>query len=81
MVTETFRDGFFPYDGGAVKEYFERLKGEVSPDQASLNSAGRSDGSFDRTWSCQRKRAATSSGNETDVGSDGRVLRRSHSAE
>jgi LmbE family N-acetylglucosaminyl deacetylase len=32
VVTETYRDGFFPYDGGAVKERFERLKGEVSPD-------------------------------------------------
>ena len=29
---ERFRDGFFPYDGGAVKELFERLKGEVDPD-------------------------------------------------
>src|SRR5471032_924186 len=32
VVTETFRDGFFPYEGAAVKEFFERLKGEVSPD-------------------------------------------------
>jgi LmbE family N-acetylglucosaminyl deacetylase len=32
IVTETYRDGFFPYEGGAVKELFERLKGEVSPD-------------------------------------------------
>jgi LmbE family N-acetylglucosaminyl deacetylase len=32
VITETFRDGFFPYEGSAVKEYFERLKGEVSPD-------------------------------------------------
>jgi LmbE family N-acetylglucosaminyl deacetylase len=29
---ERFRDGFFPYDGGAVKELFERLKAEVTPD-------------------------------------------------
>jgi len=29
---ERFRDGFFPYTGGAVKELFERLKGEVAPD-------------------------------------------------
>jgi LmbE family N-acetylglucosaminyl deacetylase len=27
-----FRDGFLPYDGPRVKEYFERLKQEVSPD-------------------------------------------------
>jgi LmbE family N-acetylglucosaminyl deacetylase len=29
---ERFRDGFFPYEGGAVKELFERLKGQVAPD-------------------------------------------------
>ncbi len=27
-----FRDGFFPFEGAAVKEHFERLKGDVSPD-------------------------------------------------
>ncbi|MGH3100419.1 MAG: PIG-L deacetylase family protein [Thermoleophilia bacterium] len=32
VMVEGFRDGFFPYDGGAVKERFERLKGEVDPD-------------------------------------------------
>jgi LmbE family N-acetylglucosaminyl deacetylase len=32
ISTEGFRDGFFPYDGGALKERFERLKAEVSPD-------------------------------------------------
>jgi LmbE family N-acetylglucosaminyl deacetylase len=32
IATETFRDGFFPYEGAAVKEYFEQLKAEVSPD-------------------------------------------------
>jgi LmbE family N-acetylglucosaminyl deacetylase len=29
---ERFRDGFLPYAGTAVKEVFEQLKGEVSPD-------------------------------------------------
>jgi LmbE family N-acetylglucosaminyl deacetylase len=29
---ERFRDGFFPYTGGAVKALFEVLKGEVAPD-------------------------------------------------
>jgi LmbE family N-acetylglucosaminyl deacetylase len=29
---EGFRDGFFPYLGGAVKERFEQLKAEVAPD-------------------------------------------------
>lgn len=28
---ETFRDGFLPYSGTDVKEYFERLKMEVTP--------------------------------------------------
>jgi LmbE family N-acetylglucosaminyl deacetylase len=32
IVVEGFRDGFFPYLGPAVKERFEQLKGEVSPD-------------------------------------------------
>lgn len=32
VMVEGFRDGFFPYDGGAVKERFERLKAEVAPD-------------------------------------------------
>jgi LmbE family N-acetylglucosaminyl deacetylase len=32
VMVEGFRDGFFPYDGGAVKERFERLKTEVAPD-------------------------------------------------
>lgn len=29
---ETFRDGFFPYEGSRIKEYFEGLKNEFSPD-------------------------------------------------
>jgi len=29
---EEFRDGFFPYIGAEIKEYFERLKNKVSPD-------------------------------------------------
>jgi LmbE family N-acetylglucosaminyl deacetylase len=32
VLVEGFRDGFFPYLGPAVKERFEQLKGEVSPD-------------------------------------------------
>ena len=32
IVIQSFRDGFLPYDGSAVKEYFEELKGEFSPD-------------------------------------------------
>lgn len=29
---EGFRDGFFPYIGGEIKDHFERLKAEISPD-------------------------------------------------
>ena len=32
IVVEGFRDGFFPYLGPALKDRFEQLKGEVSPD-------------------------------------------------
>lgn len=32
ILIEDFRDGFFPYDGAAIKTYFERLKETVSPD-------------------------------------------------
>ncbi len=32
VIVESFRDGFLPYSGPAVKEFFERLKGEVEPD-------------------------------------------------
>jgi LmbE family N-acetylglucosaminyl deacetylase len=32
IVVKGFRDGYFPYIGGEVKDYFEQLKGEISPD-------------------------------------------------
>jgi LmbE family N-acetylglucosaminyl deacetylase len=32
VTVERFRDGFFPYLGGAVKEFFEQLKSRVAPD-------------------------------------------------
>jgi LmbE family N-acetylglucosaminyl deacetylase len=32
IVLSSFRDGFFPYVGGEVKEFFEDLKVEVDPD-------------------------------------------------
>jgi LmbE family N-acetylglucosaminyl deacetylase len=32
VIVKDFRDGFFPYDGGKVKEFFEELKRRVSPD-------------------------------------------------
>lgn len=32
IVVKKFRDGFFPYEGGLVKEAFEELKAVVAPD-------------------------------------------------
>jgi LmbE family N-acetylglucosaminyl deacetylase len=32
VVIKEFRDGFFPYTAVPIKEYFEELKSEVSPD-------------------------------------------------
>lgn len=32
VVIKGFRDGFFPYIGGEIKQFFEDLKGQCSPD-------------------------------------------------
>lgn len=32
IIVKGFRDGFFPYIGGEIKDYFEELKQEVNPD-------------------------------------------------
>ena len=32
VVVREFKDGFFPYVGGEIKDYFEALKREVDPD-------------------------------------------------
>ena len=32
IIVKHFRDGFFPYTGGEIKEYFEELKQILSPD-------------------------------------------------
>jgi LmbE family N-acetylglucosaminyl deacetylase len=32
VVLENYRDGFLPYRGAEVKDFFERMKGEVNPD-------------------------------------------------
>jgi LmbE family N-acetylglucosaminyl deacetylase len=32
VIVKTFRDGFLPYSGGAVKDFFEELAPTVSPD-------------------------------------------------
>jgi len=32
VLIKNFRDSFFPYTGGVIKEYFEQIKQEFSPD-------------------------------------------------
>jgi LmbE family N-acetylglucosaminyl deacetylase len=32
VIVRDFRDGFFPYDGGSIKDLFEELKQQTSPD-------------------------------------------------
>lgn len=32
IVLKQFRDGFLPYDGAAVKDFFEEMKTEINPD-------------------------------------------------
>ena len=32
VIVKQFRDGFFPFDGAQIKEDFEKLKKEISPD-------------------------------------------------
>ena len=32
VFLKEFRDGYFPYTGAEIKEYFEELKGQISPD-------------------------------------------------
>ena len=32
VILKDFRDGYLPYDGAQIKEFFEELKGEFSPD-------------------------------------------------
>lgn len=39
VTIRDFRDGFFPYQGEAIKEAFEALKGEVDPDLILTHSS------------------------------------------
>lgn len=32
VVVKKFRDGFFPYEGAKIKEFFEQIKGKIDPD-------------------------------------------------
>jgi LmbE family N-acetylglucosaminyl deacetylase len=38
IVQAAFRDGFFPYSGAPIKEFFETLKREVKPDMILTHS-------------------------------------------
>ncbi len=40
IAVEEFRESFFPYCGTAIKEYFERLKREFSPDLILTHQRG-----------------------------------------
>jgi LmbE family N-acetylglucosaminyl deacetylase len=40
LTFEDFRDGFLPYEGARVKEFFERIKGEVQPDLVLTHCRG-----------------------------------------
>jgi LmbE family N-acetylglucosaminyl deacetylase len=40
VVIKRFRDSFFPYQGGQVKEYFEELKEQVAPDLVFTHHRG-----------------------------------------
>jgi LmbE family N-acetylglucosaminyl deacetylase len=46
-----FRDSYFPYDGAALKQWFERLRREVSPDVIFTHR--RHDGHQDHREVCQ----------------------------
>lgn len=39
VVIRDFRDGYFPYQGDAIKQAFELLKGEIEPDLILTHSA------------------------------------------
>ncbi len=32
IIVKEFRDGYFPFDGARIKEFFEEIKKEISPD-------------------------------------------------
>src|SRR5262245_26043413 len=40
VIVQTFRDGYIPYEGAAIKDRFEQLKGEVSPDVVFTHFGG-----------------------------------------
>jgi LmbE family N-acetylglucosaminyl deacetylase len=40
VVLKDFRDGFLPYSGGQVKDYFEEMKGRMNPDLIFTHRGG-----------------------------------------
>jgi LmbE family N-acetylglucosaminyl deacetylase len=55
---QSFRDGYLPYEGARVKDYFESLKGEIEPDLIFTHSSldGHQDHRLvsDLTWNTWR---------------------------
>jgi LmbE family N-acetylglucosaminyl deacetylase len=51
LILRDFRDGFFPYDGGEIKDFFESLKSEFSPDVVLTHQ--RADLHQDHRVSCE----------------------------
>jgi LmbE family N-acetylglucosaminyl deacetylase len=40
VILKDFRDGYFPYDGAAIKDFFEQLKRDVEPDLILTHQRG-----------------------------------------
>jgi LmbE family N-acetylglucosaminyl deacetylase len=51
VILKDFRDGYFPYDGAQIKEFFEELKRELSPDLILTHQ--RSDLHQDHRMTCE----------------------------
>jgi LmbE family N-acetylglucosaminyl deacetylase len=51
IVIERFRDGYLPYQGDRVKDFFEALKGQVAPDVVFTHH--RADGHQDHRLVCE----------------------------
>jgi|SRR6202521_140070 len=58
VVLKDFRDGFLPYSGGEVKDYFEDMKGRINPDLIFTHWGGDAHQDhrlvFDLTWNTFR---------------------------
>lgn len=51
LILRDFRDGYFPYDGAEIKDFFESLKAEFSPDVVLTHQ--RADLHQDHRVSCE----------------------------